>query len=167
MRILAVALVDRHRSVETIVDHAMRASSLTHPHPRPQLVCAVYCLVARALLRGEPRDDACSRALESVRRVVSGPHDAELLSIEGFTAPIGSGYVVDTFWSAWTAFATSSSYAETIERAIRFGSDTDTTAAVTGGLAGIYLGRSGIPGEWLSALPGREIVEPLVARPVT
>jgi ADP-ribosylglycohydrolase len=75
--------------------------------------------------------------------------------------------VVDTFWSAWSAFVTSSSYAETIERAIRFGSDTDTTAAVAGGLAGIYWSRSGIPEAWLSGLRGREIVEPLVARLVT
>jgi ADP-ribosylglycohydrolase len=167
MRILAIALVDRERSLETIVDHAMRASALTHRHPRAQLACAVYCLAARTLLQGEPREDACTRALESVRGFISGTHRAELSAIEGFTTPSGSGYVVDTLWSAWSAFATSSSYAETIERAIRLGSDTDTTAAVAGGLAGIYWGRSGIPQAWLSALRGREIVEPLVARLVT
>jgi len=164
MRILAVALVDRDCCLETLVEHAMQASALTHRHPRAQVACAVYCLVARALLQGEPREDACSRALESVEGLVSGRQHGELVTIEDFTTPTGSGYVVDTFWSAWTAFATSRSYAETIERAIRFGSDTDTTAAVAGGLAGIYWGRSGIPAEWLSALRGREMVESLVAR---
>jgi ADP-ribosylglycohydrolase len=63
-----------------------------------------------------------------------------------------------------SAFAASGSFAEIIERAIRLGSDTDTTAAVAGGLAGIYWGRSGIPAEWLSAMRGRELVEPMVAR---
>jgi ADP-ribosylglycohydrolase len=167
MRILAIALVDRGKSLETIVDHAMQASALTHRHPRAQLVCAVYCLSARTLLLGEPREGACTRALESVRGFVSEPHRGELRTIEDFDSPTGSGYVVDTFWSAWSAFVSSSSYAETIERAIRFGSDTDTTAAVAGGLAGIYWGRSGIPEAWLSGLRGREIVVPLVARLVT
>jgi len=167
MRILAVALVDRHRSLEELVEHAMQASALTHRHPRAQVACAVYCVIARSLLRGEPREDGFARALESVRGLVSGPHHSELVTIEDFAAPSGSGYVVDTLWSAWTAFAASRSYAETIERAIQFGSDTDTTAAVAGGLAGIYWGRSGIPAEWLSALRGREIVEPLVARLLT
>ncbi len=167
MRILPVALVDRGRRLETMVDHAIRASALTHRHPRAQLVCAVYCVVARSLLLSEPREDTCSRALASVRGLLSGPHRGELPTIEGFTTPTGSGYVLDTFWSAWHAFAASGSFAETIERAIRFGSDTDTTAAVAGGLAGIYWGRSGIPPAWLSALRGREIVEPLVARLLT
>jgi ADP-ribosylglycohydrolase len=164
MRILPVALVDRNGSLETVVDHAIRASALTHRHPRSQLVCAVYCLVARSLLHGEPREHAASRACEAVRDLVSESHVGELPTVERFTTPTGSGYVVDTFWSAWSVFASSGSFAETIERAIRFGSDTDTTAAVAGGLAGIYWGRSGIPAEWLSALRGREIVEPLVAR---
>jgi len=164
MRILPVALVDRDRRIETITDHAIRASALTHRHPRAQLVCAVYCLVARALLHGEPRDDAPARALGSLRYLISPPHARELPTIERFTTATGSGYVVDTFWSAWSAFAASDSFAETIERAIRFGSDTDTTAAVAGGLAGICWGRAGIPAEWLSAMRGREIVDPLVAR---
>ena len=60
------------------------------------------------------------------------------------------------------------SYAETIQRAVRYGHDTDTTAAIAGGLAGIYWGvdetAGGIPGEWLAALRGREIVEPLIQR---
>lgn len=164
MRILPVALVDCGRSLETTVDHAIRASALTHRHPRAQLVCAVYCLVAHSLLHGEPREHAPSRACDAVRDLVSASHVGELSTIEHFSTPTGSGYVLDTFWSAWNAFAESGSFTETVERAIRFGSDTDTTAAVAGGLAGIYWGRSGIPAVWLSAMRGREIVEPLVAR---
>jgi hypothetical protein len=42
------------------------------------------------------------------------------------------------------------------------GSDTDTTAAIAGGLAGIVFGRGGIPGRWLRALRGQELVNPIV-----
>ena len=69
-----------------------------------------------------------------------------------------------TFWSAWSAFAGSESYAETVIKAIRYGSDTDTTAAVAGGLAGTLWGIGDIPAEWLSAMRGHEIVEPLVVQ---
>ncbi|MDR5751558.1 MULTISPECIES: ADP-ribosylglycohydrolase family protein [unclassified Caballeronia] len=47
--------------------------------------------------------------------------------------------------------------------AISFGNDTDTTAAVACGLAGIKYGINGIPVRWLERLRGYEIVEPLLA----
>ena len=43
----------------------------------------------------------------------------------------------------------SSSYAESVLKAVNLGGDTDTTAAVTGGLAGIYYGIENIPPEWV------------------
>lgn len=49
---------------------------------------------------------------------------------------------------------------------MKYGNDTDTTAAIAGGLAGLRWGlderEGGIPSEWLSALRGRDIVEPLL-----
>jgi ADP-ribosylglycohydrolase len=164
MRILPVALVDREAEIETIVDHALGASAVTHRHPRSQVACAVYCLVASALLDGDSPDESLAEAFAAARTSLSGTHAAELDNLEHYTSRTGSGYVLDTFWSAWTAFSESASYAQTIERAIRYGADTDTTAAVAGGLAGIYWGRSGIPAEWLTGMRGKEIVEPLIAR---
>ena len=70
----------------------------------------------------------------------------------------------DSFWSAWDAFAGANDYREAIQRAVAYGNDTDTTAAIAGGLAGIRWGIDGIPAEWLSGMRGREIVEPLVTR---
>jgi len=164
MRILPIALVDRDAEDDVIVSHAMAASALTHRHPRSLVACAVYCLAASWLLQGEPPAQALRQALESFRIMASGPYAAELANLEGYTGRSGSGYVLDTLWSAWTAFSESQSYPETIERAIRYGADTDTTAAVAGGLAGIYWGYSGIPADWLYAMRGHEIVEPMIAR---
>lgn len=47
--------------------------------------------------------------------------------------PRGTGYVIDTLWSARKALAEESS-GDVIRTAILFGHDTDTTAAVAGGL---------------------------------
>ena len=76
----------------------------------------------------------------------------------------GSTYVVDAFWSAWEAFAVSASYRETVERAVRYGNDTDTTAAIAGGLAGAYWGLDAIPAEWRRGMRGQEIASRLVDR---
>lgn len=72
--------------------------------------------------------------------------------------------MVDCFWSAWDAFASGDSYRTVIERAIAYGDDTDTTACVAGGLAGVYWGRSGMPKQWLDSMRGRNLVDPLVAK---
>src|SRR5918997_1855976 len=84
--------------------------------------------------------------------------------VETYPDRRGRGRVWDSLWSAWDAFAGADSYRSTVERAIRYGNDTDTTACIAGGLAGIRWGIEGIPEEWLSRMRGREIVEPLVER---
>ena len=72
--------------------------------------------------------------------------------------------MVDSFWSAWEAFADAGSYREAIERAIAYGDDTDTTACLAGGLAGIYWGLRDIPSEWLNGMRGHDIVHPIAIR---
>ncbi len=55
-------------------------------------------------------------------------------------------------------------YEEAVRAAISLGSDTDTTACVAGGIAGLRDGVAAIPARWLDALRGRAIVDPLLAR---
>jgi ADP-ribosyl-[dinitrogen reductase] hydrolase len=54
---------------------------------------------------------------------------------------------------------------------VRYGHDTDTTAAIAGGLAGLRWGldqrEGGIPSEWLSGLRGQEVAEELIGRMLT
>ena len=47
---------------------------------------------------------------------------------------------------------TTDNYRDCVLKAVNLGSDTDTTAAVAGGLAGIMYGLEGIPAEWLSKM---------------
>ena len=72
--------------------------------------------------------------------------------------------MVDAFWSAWDAFTAGVSYQDVIERAIRYGNDTDTTACIAGGLAGIRWGIEGIPRGWADSMRGHDVVDPLVER---
>jgi ADP-ribosylglycohydrolase len=166
MRILPVALVEREVTDEVLVEHAHRASAVTHGHRIAQAACALYVLVARQLLEGRGRAHALETA--RVRLHASYAGDSVRLEalelIEGWSGRSGRGYVVDSFWSAWDAFAGASDYRSTIEAAVRYGRDTDTTACIAGGLAGIRWGIDGIPAAWLDGMRGHEIVSPLVDR---
>lgn len=169
MRILPLALVERDVSDEVLVEHARRSSSITHGHPIDQTACALYVLVARRLLLGSAPAAALTDAITTLRRIdASGDEPGHPLAaldvIEGWTERSGRGYVVDSLWSAWDAFVGAASHAETIERAVRYGNDTDTTAAIAGGLAGAFWGIEGIPPDWLAGMRGREVIDPLVDR---
>ena len=74
----------------------------------------------------------------------------------------GTGYVVDTLWAARNAFEASKDFEGCMRLAISLGHDTDTVAAVAGGLAGAHYGLAGIPERWLHGLRGQEILRPLM-----
>ncbi|PWV54517.1 ADP-ribosylglycohydrolase family protein [Chitinophaga sp. S165] len=45
---------------------------------------------------------------------------------------------------------------------VHLGNDTDTTAAVTGGLAGLTYGWETIPADWLNVLAKRDAIDQLI-----
>ena len=49
-------------------------------------------------------------------------------------------------------------------KAIHLGEDTDTTAAITGGIAALYYGFKSIPQRWLNHLVGREEIDRLLEK---
>ncbi len=70
-----------------------------------------------------------------------------------------SGYVVDTLEAALWCLLSTDDYRSAVLAAVNLGEDTDTIAAITGGLAGLAYGVDAIPGEWLDALQNREYIE--------
>lgn len=164
MRILPIALVSPDAPATELVTMAMRSSAITHGHARARVACAVYCLIAQRLLKGQPPSTALDAALGQARASLPAELHQELEILEEHPVRHGASYVLDCFWSAFESFTSSDSYQETVTRAIKYGNDTDTTAAVAGGLAGVYWGVGGIPAEWLRGMRGQEIVDPLVQR---
>ena len=69
-----------------------------------------------------------------------------------------SGYVVSTLEAAMWLFLNSKEYNETILKAVNLGEDTDTVAAVTGGLLGIYYGIENIKNSWKQDLKKYEYI---------
>ena len=52
-----------------------------------------------------------------------------------------------------------SCYKECVCKCVKIGGDTDTVAAVAGGLAGIVYGKDNIPKEWMRDLRNKELIE--------
>ncbi len=144
MRTLPLVLWHQGTDGELVLD-AHRQSLPTHGHPCNQVCCALYCLTARRLLEGMPFETAYPSALEDLRTIYrSLPEvyqtELELLAPDGPQTGQGTGYVVDALKSALMILSRASSYEDAVKQAVALGNDTDTTACITGGLAGIVFG---------------------------
>lgn len=163
MRVLPLALWHKGTDKELVLDAHMQCL-ITHGNLCNQVCCALYCLVARYLLNGEAFSSALVIAISILREIYKGMPDYEQ-EFEWSVRPEeswignGSGYVVDCLRSAFMIMEIASSYEESVKRAIMLGNDTDTTACVTGGLAGIVFGFDGIPQRWYKQLRGKDLLK--------
>jgi len=167
MRVLPTALLPaKHDAV--LVDRARRQSLPTHGHVRSLLACAMSALISTRLIRGNTFVQALDEAQAVLEETVAPVERDELrVLLDGrLDAPQGSGYVVDCLWSAVAAVLRTETFEDCVRCAIGFGNDTDTTACVAGGWAGLLYGEEGIPSRWRAALRGKHLVEPLLARVV-
>ena len=166
MRVLPLALWHRGGAGD-LARLAARQSLPTHGHARSQLCCAMYCLWARAILQGLENPWGVA---EGQLRQFAGPGSVleteteTVLDSQNAMRVRGTGYVLDTLWSARIAVDEAESYEQCVRRAIRFGHDTDTTAAVAGGIAGLKFGAVAIPERWRAGLRGESIFRPLLDR---
>lgn len=165
MRVLPLALWHQGSDAELVRD-AHAQSQVTHGHIRSQVCCALYCIWARRTLQAAP--NAWGDAAATLRGIygAASPAAAELeRQIRPDHPPEGrgSGYVVDCLQSARMAVR-AGGYEDVVKAAIALGHDTDTTACVAGGIAGIRDGVGAIPERWMRAMRGTELVEPLLQR---
>ena len=176
MRVLPLALwhfvqddTDLEKRSRELVRDAHSQCQITHGHLCNQVCCALYCLAAQGLLEGKEAREAIQEGVCALRSIYREQPEYER-ELEWSVRPDipwegrGTGYVVDCLRSAFMILEQASDYEDAIKRAVLLGNDTDTTACVTGGLAGIRYGLRKIPERWLNALKEREKVEDLLAQ---
>ena len=69
-----------------------------------------------------------------------------------------NGYIVNTLNNALYCFNNTSNYRDAVLMAVNAGGDTDSTAAITGSLAGIKYGYDNIPLEWIQGLQNKQLI---------
>ncbi|MCA1720659.1 MAG: ADP-ribosylglycohydrolase family protein [Actinobacteria bacterium] len=150
MRTSPVALA--HLGDRAAIAEAARAvSALTHFDPTAGDACALWCIAIDHAVRtgqldlrvGLPHVDAGWASLvdEAERRE------------PGFFAS-NNGWVVTALQTAWSSIVRSSTLEQTLQTAVHAGGDTDTVAAIAGGLAGAAYGGSTVPARWRRVLHG-------------
>jgi len=160
---------DRYRLTQQV-------SALTHRHVRSVMSCFICLEFAGYIISGMDKNEAYA----SLRSVTPGllesfgisqeeiRHFDRILRKNIFSLPpeeiASDGYVVHTLEAALWCVMKTSSYKKTILKAVNLGRDTDTTAAVAGGLAGLLYGYESIPEEWLSVIARSKEIEKLAER---
>jgi ADP-ribosyl-[dinitrogen reductase] hydrolase len=175
MRILPMAYCHRNFTLGELLARVHDVSAITHAHARSQMACGIYISIAVALLEGADLQTAYLQALQDIQTIYSvreflleKPHFGRVFSGEIAKLPVeeinSGGYVIDTLESSLWCLLNSSSYSEAVLKAVNLGGDTDTTAAVTGGLAGIYYGVENIPKQWMNQIARRQDIIYLAER---
>ena len=145
-------------------------SSMTHAHFVSIMACELYYMFAHELLEGKSPASALSNVSALAEKWYCDPAKApmfgvysRLLGKEFAYLPEseiqGTGYVVNTLEAVIWCLLNTNDYKSLVLKAVNLGDDTDTVAAIAGGLGGIIYGEDDIPVEWLSELKRREYLE--------
>lgn len=177
MRILPTALYlfgQYHplRLEDQIAEIIHNASKCTHAHPRCQMACGIYSSVVFALLAGGSwlHNNVIGGIASALAYYRNKPEFAQvypefesLLDVSTWdeTQINSSGFVLHTLQAALWCLLTTSGYAECVLKAVNLGEDTDTTAAVAGGLAGLWYGEKEIPKDWAAVTEKYEAIKAL------
>ena len=157
MRILPLAFLP------STLDEIAAVSSLTHAHPISVHACQIQIAIAKEIICGYDVRDAIERVMNQEPYNTYEEY-AHLTTVQGMELDeiSGSGYVLNTLTAALWCLTNTYSYHDCIIRAVNLGEDTDTVAAVAGGLAGLMYGiggKRGIPTKWISAIQASRLVE--------
>ena len=149
MRIIPATVLDE--------DAILKISRLTHDNitcDKCSLLYAKFINLLQTMDKKEAFDKLTRYCLDiEVYSLCRLKHDSFLRLQESDIK--SSGYVVHTLEAAIWCFMNTKSYKECVLKAVNLGDDTDTVAAVAGGLAGLYYGineEDGIPKDWIYKL---------------
>ena len=141
---------------ETSADAARRISALTHGDPSTGEGCVIFSELVRVALDGK---DPLAAVDDALALVLPEHRDrwAEVLAPDWTPeqATESNGAVWPTLGQAVWALRHGRDFAEVLRLVVDLGGDTDTVAAVAGGLAGAVYGMPSIPMRWSSAVHGR------------
>lgn len=179
MRILPLAFYQEEAPLAERFELIRQVSAITHGHIRSAVACFLYLEMARHLRAGHSPAAAyaavCTNAPAQLRQLAIPPleiaqFDYLLMGrLADFPVQVirSGGYVMHTLEASLWCLLRHDTYAETVLAAVNLGDDTDTTGAVTGGLAGLCYGEDAIPAEWLRVLARRADIEALARRMAT
>jgi ADP-ribosylglycohydrolase len=182
MRILPACLYyhEKQKKVCTSEDEAIYGihaiSGLTHNHLRGQMCCGIYYFMAKHIIKGADSNTSLQQLLQDgiddglrfygqdIRNLTEMAYLGRLFDLEELKDTpeeniFPSGYVVESLETAVWCLITTNTFKDCLLKAVNLGDDTDTIAAIAGGIAGLYYGYEEIPQEWLAVIQRRDWIE--------
>lgn len=164
--IIGIALEDTNN----LVDFVRASTKLTHTDPKAEYGVLAVALAASMARKGivsgseyliqleqllntrEGAGEFTSLIRDTINSINSRGPTLDFAASQGLQKGV-SGYVYHTVPIALHAWLSHpDDFKASIITAIECGGDTDTVAAIVGGIAGAYVGKEGIPVEWLERL---------------
>ncbi|WP_370635829.1 O-acetyl-ADP-ribose deacetylase [Flavobacterium sp. JAS] len=177
MRILPLVFyLQEEKDIEVIYKKVKEVSSITHAHFRSVFACFIYVVYCLEILNNIDKIEAYKNMQKIVSDFLSDK-EFNAVEIQLFDRILknniaeypeneihSSGYVLHSLEASLWCFLNWNTYEATVLKAVNLGGDTDTTAAITGGLAGMYYGIDNIPQKWINALARKNDIDDLCER---
>lgn len=160
MRLAPVAIWGIHEDPSIVARVARRQSATTHAAPACLEACDAYSLILRAAILGADFEAALTQAHGEYGPVI-GPIIAGSWRGKQRHQISSSGFVAHSLEAALWCVANTDNFDHAVLTAANLGDDADTTAAITGQLAGALYGASSIRKSWLEKLAWRGKIENL------
>lgn len=149
---------------QKLVDASIRSTIVTHNNTLAAFSCVAQNLLIAYAIKDIPKDQVLEKLAkelptkcpEEIKDLVKNLHKQTHFPNTGFT--------LNTLRISLYSFFTTDSFKECITKAIYFGNDTDTQAAVAGALAGTYYGYKKIPESWRNTLMRNKYIENLAGK---
>ncbi|WP_427004486.1 ADP-ribosylglycohydrolase family protein [Pseudarthrobacter sp. H2] len=155
MRTAPLALAYLDRDPASLMAAAGVLSALTHADPDAQEACGLWCVAIREAVLTGRLDVRAGLSLLSPGRAALWLERIEVTERSRPRDFTRNGWVVEAFQGAWSAIHYAGLSASgpahlraALEEAVRGGNDTDTVAAIAGGLLGAAYGYTAVPFEW-------------------
>ncbi len=176
MRILPLLVYIKDKPISERYAITKQVSSITHGHTRSVIACFYYLEFARQLVNRTDKfqiyKNLQTEVPEHLHSLSINPEEIKLFDrllktniydLENKEI-YSSGYVLHTLEASIWCILTTGNYQAATLKAVNLGDDTDTTGAVTGGLAGLLYGFETIPKNWLQQIARKEDIENLADR---
>jgi ADP-ribosylglycohydrolase len=176
MRILPLLFYIFDKPINERYEITKQVSSITHGHIRSVIACFYYLEFAKQIFEGKNKFDIYQNLQTEITNFLTSlavnPTELALFDrllkaniYERAEAEIkSSGYVLHTLEASIWCLLTTDNYKAAVLKAVNLGDDTDTTGAVTGGLAGLLYGIDNIPKTWIEKLARYEDINNLAER---
>ncbi len=170
MRTLPLAYYFHFNHTDEATKYKMikEVSAITHAHAISIISCYIYIDFALHILEEKSIEDSFQKIIANKNKYYAYLNSGEQVyfqnifekDLKNFSESEikSSGFVIDSLEASFWCLLNSTSYKETVLKAVNLGEDTDTIAAIAGGVAGILYGYDTIPSDWISIIiKGNEI----------